>query len=66
MGRPDALVIFGSAAGQHCCDIGEKIGVDNIIINKYSGVLSAFGLSKAYETHEEKVYLGLTVDKNKF
>ena len=52
MGKPDALVIFGSAAGQHCCDISEKIGVDNILINKYSGVLSAFGLSKAYETHE--------------
>lgn len=27
MGKPDALVVFGSAAGQHCCDIGQKLGV---------------------------------------
>ena len=66
MGKPDALVIFGSAAGQHCCDIGEKIGVSNVIIHKYSGVLSAFGLSKAYETQEVKVYLGLRVHRKSF
>ena len=66
MGKPDALVIFGSAAGQHCCDIGEKIGVDNIVIHKYSGVLSAYGLSKAYETKEVKLYLGLIIEKDIF
>lgn len=26
-GKPDALVIFGSAGGQHCCDLANKIGV---------------------------------------
>lgn len=66
MGKPDALVIFGSAAGQHCCEISEKIGVSNVIIHKYSGVLSAFGLSKAYETQEIKIYLGLKLSKKSF
>lgn len=46
LGKPDALVIFGSAGGQHGCDIAEKIGVENIIIHKFSGILSAYGLSK--------------------
>lgn len=27
MGTPDAIVIFGSAGGQHCCDLALKIGV---------------------------------------
>jgi 5-oxoprolinase (ATP-hydrolysing) len=47
LGKPDAIVIFGSAGGQHCCDLGRKIGVENIFIHKYSGILSAYGLSKA-------------------
>jgi 5-oxoprolinase (ATP-hydrolysing) len=49
-GIPDALVIFGSAGGQHCCDLATKIGVKNVFIHKYSGILSAYGLSKAVET----------------
>lgn len=47
LGIPDALIIFGSAGGQHCCDLASKIGVNNIYIHKFSGILSAFGLSKA-------------------
>jgi 5-oxoprolinase (ATP-hydrolysing) len=46
-GVPDALVVFGSAAGQHCCDLAVKVGVDQIFIHKFSGALSAYGLSKA-------------------
>jgi 5-oxoprolinase (ATP-hydrolysing) len=49
MGVPDALVIFGSAGGQHCCDLAQKIGVKHIFIHRYSGILSAYGLSKAVE-----------------
>ncbi len=47
LGTPDAIVIFGSAGGQHCCDLALKVGVKNIFIHKYSGILSAYGLSKA-------------------
>jgi len=58
LGIPDALVIFGSAGGQHCCDLAEKIGVGRIFIHKYSGILSAFGLSRAVETKENKIFIG--------
>lgn len=50
LGIPDALVIFGSAGGQHCCDLAAKIGVKDVFIHRYSGILSAYGLSKAVET----------------
>ena len=50
MGLPDALVIFGSAGGQHCCDLAHKIGVSKVFIHKHSGILSAYGLSMAEET----------------
>ena len=65
-GIPDALVIFGSAGGQHCCDLALKIGVNNVFIHKYSGILSAYGLSKAVETKENKHFLGLKVTKESF
>ena len=45
--KADALVIFGSAGGQHCCDLASKIGVSKIFIHKYAGILSAYGLSMA-------------------
>lgn len=66
LGKPDALVIFGSAGGQHACDIADKIGVDNIIIHKFSGILSAYGLSKTPETFETKTYLGLSITRDEF
>ena len=46
-GKADALVVFGSAGGQHCCEIADLIGIDNIIVHKFAGVLSAYGLSMA-------------------
>lgn len=66
LGKPDALVIFGSAGGQHCCDIAEKTGISHIIIHKYSGILSAYGLSKTAETREHQKYLGLQISKDSF
>ena len=65
-GIPDALVIFGSAGGQHCCDLAAKIGVKNVFIHRYSGILSAYGLSKAVETKENKHFLGLKISKDDF
>jgi len=41
------LVVFGGAGGQHCCDISDILGISKIFIHKYSGILSAYGLSMA-------------------
>lgn len=47
LGKPNAIVMFGSAGGQHCCDLALKIGVNNVFIHKYAGILSSYGLSRA-------------------
>ncbi len=55
--RNHALLIFGSASGQYCCKVAEKIGVKKIIFSPYSGVLSAYGigLSKFGSVHQFSV-----------
>ncbi|KAL1847141.1 hypothetical protein Plec18167_001983 [Paecilomyces lecythidis] len=49
------LVSFGGAGGQHACSIAEKLGINRILIHRWSSLLSAFGISQAdlqYETSE--------------
>ena len=41
------LVSFGGAAGQHACAIAELLGVNRILLNPFSGVLSALGMGMA-------------------
>ncbi|KAF1950182.1 hypothetical protein CC80DRAFT_246522 [Byssothecium circinans] len=41
------LVSFGGAGGQHACSIAEKLGIQRILIHKYSSILSAYGISQA-------------------
>ena len=42
-----ALNCFGSAGGQHACQIADTIGIKTILIHPMSGVLSAFGMGLA-------------------
>lgn len=42
-----SLVTFGGAGGQHACGVAEKLGIRKIFHPADSGLLSAFGLSKA-------------------
>lgn len=41
------LVSFGGAGGQHACAIANKLGIERVLIHKYSSVLSAYGFSQA-------------------
>ncbi|KAF2639035.1 hypothetical protein P280DRAFT_455371 [Massarina eburnea CBS 473.64] len=41
------LVSFGGAGGQHACSIADKLGIQRVLIHKYSSILSAYGLSQA-------------------
>lgn len=41
------LASFGGAGGQHACAVAENLGIKQVIIHKYSSVLSAFGMSLA-------------------
>jgi 5-oxoprolinase (ATP-hydrolysing) len=42
-----ALCCFGGAGGQHACLIAEALGMTEILIHPYGGVLSAYGIGLA-------------------
>ena len=42
--RDHTLLIFGSASGQYCCQVADKLGIKKIIFHPYSSLLSAFGV----------------------
>lgn len=46
------LSAFGGAGGQHCCSIARILGMRNVIIHKYSSVLSSYGMANASRSHE--------------
>ncbi|KAJ3634428.1 hypothetical protein Zmor_019091 [Zophobas morio] len=63
-----ALCSFGGAGGQHAVAIAKSLGMKEIYINKYSGILSAYGIaladvivenqrpcSKIYDPEDEEV-----------
>lgn len=41
------LACFGGAGPQHCCAIAKSLGMKRVLVNKHSGILSAYGLSLA-------------------
>lgn len=45
--RLHTLSCFGGAGGQHACAIARNLGMKKIIVHKYSGILSAYGLGLA-------------------
>lgn len=44
------LLAFGGAAGQHACALAASLGIRKILVHRYAGVLSAFGIGHADET----------------
>ncbi|MGH8560039.1 MAG: hydantoinase/oxoprolinase family protein, partial [Methylococcales bacterium] len=41
------LCCFGAAAGQHACKVADALGMGKILIHRYAGVLSAYGMGLA-------------------
>ncbi|KAF9878445.1 5-oxoprolinase [Colletotrichum karsti] len=46
------LATFGGAGGQHACDVAEALGIRQVVIHRYSSILSAYGMALADLTHE--------------
>ena len=49
------LATFGGAGGQHAVAIAESLGIRQILIHKYSSVLSAYGMALADVVDESQV-----------
>ncbi|KAK7086816.1 hypothetical protein SK128_027537 [Halocaridina rubra] len=47
-----ALAVFGGAGGQHACAVARSLGMQTVIIHKYAGILSAYGMALADVVHE--------------
>ncbi len=45
--RRYALVTFGGAGGQHACAVADALGMDRVLIHRFAGVLSAYGMGLA-------------------
>lgn len=41
------LAVFGGAGGQHACAIAANLGIDRILVHRYSSILSAYGMALA-------------------
>ncbi|MBX2821024.1 MAG: hydantoinase/oxoprolinase family protein [Rhodothermaceae bacterium] len=50
--RSYTLVPFGGAGGLHACELAEALGIEQILIPRYPGVLSAWGLTIADSTFD--------------
>ena len=42
-----ALTCFGGAGGQHACAVADRLGIRQILIHPFSGILSAYGMGLA-------------------
>uniref|UniRef100_UPI00215ACFA5 hydantoinase/oxoprolinase family protein n=1 Tax=Escherichia coli TaxID=562 RepID=UPI00215ACFA5 len=41
------LVSFGGAGGQHACLVAEALGMRQVMVHPFAGVLSAYGIGQA-------------------
>lgn len=48
------LCVFGGAGGQVCCNVAQILNVKNVVIHKYSSILSAYGIALADVTIEKQ------------
>ncbi|CAH1735140.1 unnamed protein product [Chironomus riparius] len=57
-----ALVVFGGAGGQHACSIAKELGMKKVLIHKYAGILSAYGMALADVVHDTQEPCGLVFE----
>lgn len=58
---------FGGAGAQHACAIARALGIHEVLVHKYAGILSAYGMALADVVEEAqepcaKVYVPGTTE----
>lgn len=56
------LNCFGGAGGQHACLVAERLGIGSILVHRYAGVLSAYGIGLAALRTERQEVIGDPLD----
>lgn len=59
-----ALACFGGAGGQHACSIAQELSMSKVLVHKYAGILSAYGMALADVVHEAQEPCGLPFFSN--
>ncbi|XP_050420329.1 5-oxoprolinase isoform X2 [Adelges cooleyi] len=64
--RLHTLACFGGAGGQHACAIARSLGIGRVVVHKYAGILSAYGMACADVVHEIQEPCSVTYDSDNF
>ncbi|MEK9628686.1 MAG: hydantoinase B/oxoprolinase family protein [Nitrospinota bacterium] len=52
--REHVLACFGGAGGQHACSIARSLGISEVFLHRFAGILSAYGMGLANITVEKQ------------
>lgn len=58
------LCVFGGAGGQVCCNVARILNVENVVIHKYSSILSAYGIALADVVVEAQEPVSCVMDES--
>jgi 5-oxoprolinase (ATP-hydrolysing) len=58
------LAVFGGAGGQHACAIAANLGIDRILIHRYSSILSAYGMALADLVHDVQLPCSMDLESS--
>ena len=58
-----ALNCFGGAGGQHACLVADALGIATVLVHRFSGVLSAYGMGLADRRETREATLGVRLDE---
>ncbi|MEC7640877.1 MAG: hydantoinase B/oxoprolinase family protein [Nitrospinota bacterium] len=62
--RDHVLACFGGAGGQHACAIARSLGITEVFVHRFSGVLSAYGMGLANITTERQESVLADIEKD--
>ncbi len=63
--KDHTLVCFGGAGAQHACALARDLGISKVYIHRYSGILSAYGLSLANEVIEKQKPVSILLEQHR-
>lgn len=60
------LAVFGGAGGQHACAVARALGMQTVMVHKYAGILSAYGMALADVVEEAQEPCSKNYEKGNF
>nr|MBC8282471.1 hydantoinase B/oxoprolinase family protein [Nitrospinota bacterium] len=60
--RDHVLACFGGAGGQHACAIAKSLGIKQVFVHRFAGILSAYGMGLANITLEKQEAVSVEIE----